>query len=72
MESKILLYGISTSRTVQDLIEKYRRLTVADLKREMKKVGLKPRGLKRDLVKQLAEKHYEERVDCFHLLSHYS
>ena len=65
MESKIVLYGNFSSlpsRSVQDLIEKYKRLTVADLKKEMKKVGLKPRGLKRDLVKQLAEKHFEERV----------
>ena len=37
-------------------------LTVADLKKEMKKVGLKPRGLKRNLVKQLAEKHYQIAV----------
>ena len=62
MESRIDLDFVHSCRSVEDLIEKYRKLTVVDLKKEMKKVGLKPRGLKRDLVKQLAETHYKRMV----------
>ena len=49
-------------RTLDDLIIRFKLLTVADLKKELRKVGLRPRGLKRDLVRQLAEKEYNRMV----------
>lgn len=49
-------------RSVDDLILRFKLLTVADLKKQLKSVGLRPRGLKRDLVKQLAEKEYNRMV----------
>ncbi len=51
-------------RSVDDLILRFKLLTVADLKKQLKSVGLRPRGLKRDLVKQLAEKEYNRMVVC--------
>ena len=50
------------NRSVEELVEKYRALTVAELKKELRRVGLKPRGLKKDLVRSLAEKEYERGV----------
>ena len=52
-------------RSVDDLIARYLKLTVADLKAELRKVGLKPRGLKKDLVRQLAEKEHQRLVHDF-------
>lgn len=49
-------------RSIDDLIFRFKLLTVADLKKQLKSVGLRPRGLKRDLVKQLAEKEYNRMV----------
>ena len=49
-------------RSVDDLILRFKLLTVVDLKKQLKSVGLRPRGLKRDLVKQLAEKEYNRMV----------
>ena len=61
MES-VLLDGLVMIRTLDDLIIRFKLLTVADLKKELRKVGLRPRGLKRDLVRQLAEKEYNRMV----------
>ena len=61
MES-MLLDGLVMIRTLDDLIIRFKLLTVADLKKELRKVGLRPRGLKRDLVRQLAEKEYNRMV----------
>ena len=61
MES-VLLDGLVMIRTLDDLIIRFKLLTVVDLKKELRKVGLRPRGLKRDLVRQLAEKEYNRMV----------
>ncbi len=61
MES-VLFDGLVMIRTLDDLIIRFKLLTVADLKKELRKVGLRPRGLKRDLVRQLAEKEYNRMV----------
>ena len=53
------------SSTVEVLIERYRKLTVVELKASLRQVGIKPRGLKKDLVRLLAEKEYQRLVvDC--------
>ena len=55
-------------RSIDDLSVRYRKLPVADLKAELRKVGLKPRGLKKDLVRQLAEKEHRRLVgDLVHI-----
>ena len=61
MES-VLLDGLVMIRTLDDLMIRFKLLTVADLKKELRKVGLRPRGLKRELVRQLAEKEYNRMV----------
>ena len=58
----MLVIGLVMLRTLDDLIIRFKLLTVADLKKELRKVGLRPRGLKRDLVRQLAEKEYNRMV----------
>ena len=61
-KESVLLDGLVMIRTLDDLIIRFKLLTVADLKKELRKVGLRPRGLKRDLVRQLAEKEYNRMV----------
>ena len=51
-----------TGSTVEVLIERYRKLTVVELKASLRQVGIKPRGLKKDLVRLLAEKEYQRLV----------
>ena len=48
--------------TVEILIERYRKLTVIELKSSLREVGIKPRGLKKDLVRLLAENEYKRLV----------
>ena len=48
--------------SIDDLKEQFRSLTVVDLKKKLRSVGLKPRGVKKDLVLQLAEKEYDRLV----------
>ena len=53
--------------SIDDLKEQYRSLTVVDLKKKLRGAGLKPRGVKKDLILQLAEKEYD-RLTAFNTI----